>query len=108
LIRLLETLARVEMTESSALVAFIQEQRYQLAWGTTLIVITGSANDELLNELHQARRWGQDPVLILAGRDIPDVVIRRRAKTFGVEMFGIATEHDLEIWTRPARESRHV
>ena len=58
LMRLLETLARAEMTNETSFVPLIQELRYQLAWGTTLIVITGSADDKLLGELYQARRWG--------------------------------------------------
>jgi uncharacterized protein (DUF58 family) len=98
LIRLLETLARVEIAENSALVPLIQAQRYQLAWGTTLIVITGRAGDELLDELYQARRSGQNAVLILAGRDVADEAIRRRAKMSGIPVFSIATEHDLKIW----------
>src|SRR5215216_2224325 len=69
LMRILETLARVETADNSALVPLIQQQRYQLGWGTTLIVITGTAGDELLNELYQARRSGQNALLILAGRD---------------------------------------
>lgn len=108
LIRLLETLARVQIIENSDLVPFVQQQRYQLAWGTTLIVITGGASDELLNELYQARRSGQNPVLILAGRDSSDDAIRRRAKIFGITTVSIATERDLSIWTRPARESKRA
>jgi uncharacterized protein (DUF58 family) len=98
LMRLLETLARVEVIENSALVRLIQPQRYQLAWGTTLIVITGRAGDELLDELYQARRWGQNAVLILAGRDASEEMIRRRAKTFGIPVYSIAIESDLKIW----------
>lgn len=104
LIRLLETLARVESIDDSALVPLIQEQRYQLAWGTTLIVVTGKADDDLLDELYQARRWGQHSVLILAGRDIyGEEKVRRRAASFGIPVVSIATEHDLDLWTKKAR-----
>jgi uncharacterized protein (DUF58 family) len=103
LMRLLETLARAEIAENSALVPLIQAQRYQLAWGTTLIMITGKADDELLDELYQARRWGQNAVLILAGREASDDMIRRRAKTFGIAVFSIATESDLKIWMQESK-----
>ena len=103
LIRLLEELARVEIAENLPLVPLIQEQRYQLPWGTTLIVITGSADDKLIDELYQARRWGQNAVLILAGRDISDEPIRHRAKTFGLPVFSIATESDLNIWMQESK-----
>jgi hypothetical protein len=101
----LETLARAEITENSALVPLVQRQRYQLAWGTTLIMITGKASEELLDELYQARRWGQNAVLILAGREVFSEAIRRRAKTFGIPVFSIATESDLKIWMRESKRA---
>ncbi|HSL47034.1 MAG TPA: DUF58 domain-containing protein [Anaerolineales bacterium] len=105
LMHLLETLARVEIADNSALGPLIQRQRYQLAWGTTLIVITGTTGSDVLDELYQARRAGQNAVLILAGRDSSDEEIRRRATVFGIQVFSIATEHDLKIWTQ---EQRHA
>ena len=103
MMRLLEMLARVEMIENSALVPLIQQQKSQLAWGTTLIVITGTANIELLDELYQARRSGQNSILILAGREIPDEEAERRAGFFGIPVVSIATERDLNIWTKVMR-----
>ena len=103
--RLLETLARAEMIENSALVPLIQQQRYQLAWGTTLIVITGTASSALLDELYQARRSGQNSILILAGRDAPDQEATRRAKSFGIPMISIATERDLNVWTKEIKHA---
>jgi uncharacterized protein (DUF58 family) len=103
LMRLLETLARIETIDKSALVPIIQQQRYQLTWGTTLIVITGKASDELLDELYQARRWGQNAVLILAGRNESDEASKRRARTFGIPVYSIATESDLKIWMQKSK-----
>jgi len=105
LIRLLETLARVDSIEGSALVPLIQRQRYQLAWGTTLILITGSADDKLLDELYQARRSGQNAVLILAGRNPSVDNISRRARQFDIPVYPIVTEHDLEIWKRETKRA---
>jgi uncharacterized protein (DUF58 family) len=106
LMRLLETLARVDLTNNAKLASLIQEQRYRLAWGTTLIVITGSANQELLDELYQARRSGQNSLLILAGGNTSDEEAHRRAKAFGIPVYSIASERDMNIWTRQRRESR--
>jgi uncharacterized protein (DUF58 family) len=106
LMRLLETLARVETIDDAPLVPLLQQQRYQLAWGTTLIVVTGSAGEELLNELYQARRWGQNSVLILTGRDIRDEQKTRwRAASFGIPVVSIATERDLDIWAKKAKHA---
>ena len=100
LMRLLETLARVESTENSALAPLIQAQRYQLGWGTTLMVITGQADAALIDELYQARRGGQNAVLILAGREATDEASLQRARTFGIPVFSIATDHELQSWMR--------
>lgn len=101
MMHLLETLARVQIIENSPLVPLVQQQRYHLAWGTTLIVVTGTLNDALLDELYQARRSGQQAVVILAGGgERADESSRRRAKAFGIPFFSIATERDLNIWMR--------
>src|SRR5215211_948890 len=105
LMRLLETLARVRIIDGSALVPLIQQQRFQLGWGTTLIMITGKADDELINELYQARRGGQDALLILAGTDVSEDASRRRAQTFGIPVFSIATERDLQIWMQGSKHA---
>jgi uncharacterized protein (DUF58 family) len=108
LMRLLETLARVDLIDHAGLASLIQEQRYRLAWGTTLIVITGSANQELLDELYQARRSGQNSLVILAGGNTSDDEAHRRANAFGIPVYSIASERDLNIWTRQRRESRRT
>ena len=105
LMQILEALARVEISENSDLGPLLQAQRYQLAWGTTLIVITGMIADHVLDELYQARRSGQNPVLILAGRDSAEEPVRRRANVYGIPVFSIATENDLRVWTQHTRET---
>ena len=103
LMRVLETLARVETTPRTAVVPLIQQQRYQLAWGTTVIVISGAVSNDLLDELYQVRRAGQNAMLILAGREVADEIGLQRAKTFGIPVFSIATEYDLRIWMMGSR-----
>lgn len=106
MMHLLETLARVEMIENSALAPLLQRQRYHLAWGTSLIVITGRLSDTLLDELYQARRAGQNALVILAGiGETGDDAAHRRAVAFDIPVLSIATERDLNIWTR---ETRHA
>lgn len=103
LMRLLETLARSEVIDDSALVPLIQQQRYRLAWGATLIVITGQARDDLLDELYQARRGGQNAILILTGRNVSVEAVIRRAKIFDIPVFSIMTERDLRIWMQASK-----
>lgn len=98
MMRLLETLARVESVDESVLLPLLQAQRYHLPWGTTLIVITGKAGDELLDDLHQARRSGQNVVVILVGGDASDAEARLRARAYGIPVFSIVSERDFRIW----------
>lgn len=100
LMRMLETLARVEMTSESSLAALIQRERYHLPWGTTLMVITGQVQDDLLQELYQARRSGQNAMLILAGMLSGSRQIQQRAAFFGIPSVVISKESDLDIWRR--------
>lgn len=98
MMRLLETLARVEMAKGPSLVPLVQQQRYQLTWGTTLIIITGEVSDGLLNELYQAVRSGQNVLVVLAGGSPSEEAIKRRASVFGIPVYSIAGERDLKIW----------
>lgn len=100
LIRILETLARIETANDSPLAALIQGLRVQLSWGTTLIVITGQAGDDLLDELYQARRSGQNAGLVLAGpvAHVREIIVR--AEHFGIPVVRIPDEFGLDVWRK--------
>ena len=100
LVRQLETLARVEMTHDSSFAALVRQTYYRLSWGTTLLVITGEAGDDLIDELYQAQSAGQNAVLILAGRSASTEDSRRRARVFGIPVVSILHERDLDMWRR--------
>lgn len=101
LIRVLETLARIQTSDDEEILAAqIQNHRVHLPWGTTIIVITGSVGDALLNELYQARRAGQNAVIVISGRAVGVKDIRSRAGYFGIPVIPIANENDLERWGR--------
>ncbi len=98
LMQILEVLARVQVAERPSLRSLIREQRFHLSWGTTLIVISGFVDDDLLDELYQARRAGLNANLILPGM-VPKVrQITRQAGHFGIGVTAISREHDLDIW----------
>jgi uncharacterized protein (DUF58 family) len=101
LMRVLETLARVEVSENLlTLPQAIQNRRYHLSWGTTLIVITSQVEDDLLDELYQARRSGQNVVLVLAGYVVASQEIYHRASFYGIPVTLIANERDMDVWRR--------
>ena len=103
--RLLETLAGVQGTDRAELLSLLQDQRYQLGWGTTLIVITGKASEELIHELYQARRGGQNAILIQTGSDAADEADRQRARTFGIPVFSVTDERDLQTWMQRTKHA---
>jgi uncharacterized protein (DUF58 family) len=98
LMRILDILARIETTQEKPLAGIIQRERFRLSWGTTLIVITGEAGNDLLDELYQACRAGQNVLLILAGPVSDEREITRRANRFGIPVFPILNERGLDIW----------
>jgi hypothetical protein len=71
-----------------------------LPWGTTLFVITGACDDILLDELYQARRGGQNVILVLAGPVSHAHEISHRARHFGIPVVPISSERDMDIWRR--------
>lgn len=98
LMQILEILARVQSAKSSPLASVIRQQRMQLSWGTTLIVIAGLVDDDLLDELYQARRAGLNVNLILSGT-VPDrQTIIQHAEHYGISVTHISYESDMDIW----------
>ena len=101
LMRMLETLARIQTVTEPSLSEIVRQQRHHLSWGTTLIVITGKAEGALLDELHQARRAGQDVSLVLVSP--PTTASKNaayRAAHFGIPFMIIQDERGLDIWRK--------
>ena len=98
LMRILESLASVQLAETRPLIDVLRHEVPHLSWGTTLLVITPSIEDTLFEGLFQARRAGMNVVLIACGA-VPHLAdARRRAEHFGIPLFQILNEKDLDIW----------
>lgn len=97
--RLLEVLAGVKAIETEPIAALIKREYGHLAWGTTIIVITGKADDALFDELFRAQRAGLSPVLVLCGSGVPVQPIRRKAEAFSIPVRYIRTERDVRRLT---------
>lgn len=101
LIRLLEALARISPARQTPFLPLLQSQRTRLSWGTTLLVITGDIRDDLLRELYQTRRAGQEVLLIQAGAVTYSRQTQSLAEHYGIQLVSIQTERDLEqVWRR--------
>ncbi len=97
LTHLLETLARAQTAELPAFSDHLQRAA-PLAWGSTLTIVTGSADLELFRRLVAARRSGLRPALILCGpvAELPE--ISRQAAHFGIPLVHFLDEVSLRIW----------
>lgn len=98
LMRLLELLARVQTAEGEPLVELIQREMVQLAWGSSLIVITNRVSDELFETLFQARRRGLEAILIVCGAIHNYLEIEHTAASFNFPIFQFLNEQDLDVW----------
>jgi uncharacterized protein (DUF58 family) len=100
LMRLLETLARLTTSQGLPLARLLHQERPHLSWGATAVVITGQVDDDLFDEFFQAQRAGIDVVLILCGEVTGLLDIKRRAKRFGIPVYSIWSEPDLDVWQK--------
>jgi uncharacterized protein (DUF58 family) len=100
LMRLLETLARVQLASVDPLNLVLRQKKVEFSWGTTIIVLTGQADEQLFDEFFQMRRSGLNLVLILCGDVIALQEAKARAKQFRIPFFHLKDEKDLDIWRR--------
>jgi uncharacterized protein (DUF58 family) len=98
LISILETLAKVQLADTQPLAEVLRHELPRLSWGTTLLVITPSIEEALFDGVFQARRSGMNVVLIACGA-VPHLAeIRRRADHFGIPLYQILKEKDMDLW----------
>ncbi|MBN2149204.1 MAG: DUF58 domain-containing protein [Anaerolineales bacterium] len=98
LMRILDILARVQPIQEGPFVSLLQEATLHLAWGTTLILITGQADEALFGEIFRLRQSGYSVVLILAGHAQEAREAKARGHQFGFPVFHFRNELDLDIW----------
>lgn len=96
--RMLESLARIQSTGLETLLSMIHHHRFNLSWGTTLILIAGQVEGSLFDELFAAKRTGLDIVLVLCGEVTGFAEIKRRAEYYKIPVYHFFDERDLEIW----------
>lgn len=100
LMRMLEGMARIKARETTNLAQLLRQYRSSLSWGTTLILITGSADHELFDEIIQAQRSGMSVVLILCGWYTGVTEARQRARTAGIVLVDIPDDDAFKAWQR--------
>jgi uncharacterized protein (DUF58 family) len=98
LVNILDLLARIQGTEVYPLIEMLEKETPRLPWGTTIVIITGSINDALFDEIFQIQRRGQNVVMIIAGLGGNIKQARQQAKRFGFPIYAVPNEKSLNVW----------
>lgn len=97
LMNVLELLARVQPAAAQPLAERLRQLPGRVAWGTTLIAITGDASPDLFDALAALRRAGVVVALVqVLAAPRPEQVAR--AAVLGVPLRQVWREQDLEGW----------
>jgi uncharacterized protein (DUF58 family) len=97
--RMLEILAGIRSVQMRPIRTVLEREIGRLAWGTTLVIITGSVDEALFDALFRAKRAGLSPVLTLCGHGVDIDPIRRTAKAFGIAVCRVRAEGDVRQLT---------
>jgi len=100
LLHLLEILARIQVRSSQSIAEMLGNEYVHLSWGTSLILLSPSADDHLFDSIFQTRRAGMNVMLVLCGR-VPTIrIIQQKALFLGIPSIHISNERDLDIWRK--------
>ena len=100
LIRILDTLARVQGRDTESINNLLSRESPNLPWGTTIVVITGEVTDALFDQLFSVKRRGQNVTLMVTGHSANIRLARQQARQFGFPVYAFANEKSLDIWRR--------
>jgi uncharacterized protein (DUF58 family) len=92
----MEKLARLQMHDGEGFSGLLRERGSVLSWGTTLLVITGTPDALLFDELLHARRMGLQSIVFLTAPVLRYEEFESRARGLGIPLFEIRSEIDLE------------
>lgn len=101
LMKVLETLARLESETTLPLVPFATRASVNLSWGVTLILVTPRGDEATCQMLHRFVRAGLNPILLVIEPTANFAAVRARARSLGFQAYLVLQPEDLEI--RPPR-----
>jgi uncharacterized protein (DUF58 family) len=106
LMKLLEWLARVQLAETKPLLDWLPQATVDLAWGTTVVVVTPSADEETTGRLHRLRRAGLNPSLVAIEPHAQFGLVYERCRRLGIAAYQVADEADLRRWQATRQTAR--
>ena len=99
LMSILDVLARVESGPERPFLPLVRREMARLAWGSTLVLITGNYPPELDETIFQARRMGFSAALLLVGLQPNLAAIQQRARRYHFRVWNIRHQDELETLT---------
>lgn len=98
LMQILDLLARIQPGETFPCADLLRRVGAELTWGTTLALVTGMLSADLLSEMFRLQRRGIQIFVTPIGPLPNQQAIHRRAQQFGIPVYPILHEQDLEVW----------
>jgi uncharacterized protein (DUF58 family) len=95
LMRILETLARIDSSTNVPFVQWATKAVTTLSWGTTVLVISPKGDEATCHTLHRMLRAGLNPILLLVEGQENLGMVRERARRLGFPAYTILNESDL-------------
>lgn len=95
----LDVLARARAADPpDDFISLVQRERVKLAWGATLVFVTGTMTDALFEEIFKAQRSGLNASIVLCGRTVDGLKQwRQRAAYFGVPLYHIVPQREMNV-----------
>ena len=98
LMSLLEVLARAQVASGTSFLDLLRRESLRLAWGATLLVITGRESASLFDMLVYLRRAGFAVALVLVQPDRPSAELQKQADQLKLAVYRVWRAQDLEGW----------
>jgi uncharacterized protein (DUF58 family) len=101
LMKVLETLARIESDRTVGLDEWAATACAPLTWGVTIMAITATGDEKTCQALHRLVRSGFNPILIAVEPDLHFGQTRERARQLGFRAYHVLRSANLEMWRQP-------
>jgi uncharacterized protein (DUF58 family) len=98
LMSLLDVLARAQTATGTSFSDLLRRESVRLAWGSTLLIVTGRESETLFDTLAYLRRSGFSVALILVQPGRPSAELQKRAELLNLPVHRVWRERDLEMW----------
>jgi hypothetical protein len=96
--KMLEVLARLEMAEDAPFLPVLEAVRYQVTPGSTLLIVTATDTDELIEVALDLCRHGLNLLIIVMGDQVLHPQYWNRPYTETLVIYTLQRKEDLYAW----------